>query len=223
MLAPARASWRYHLAMLLVSLSTPLSGWAQAVQIANSGIWIASGDITSAVKACGVKADIEGGTFLLYGRSDRPGALLLTLHKATWHMPNLTVPITIAFAGGANFQFTGNGWGADIRADIAAENVRPFIHHFTADNDAVLVLPNGHEPDWHLDLHGTTPTVLSMGHCLEAAQIWLPPPFSQPPSLTSGAASGSQGAALPVQPPSSLHPPTAQGWVNPDTLPPSNP
>ena len=209
---------RHRLAVLLVCLVAPVAAWPQAVQIATGGIWTASGDTTGPVKACGVKADVAGGTLLLYGRSDRPDTLRLTLRKTAWRIPNLTVPVTVSFAAGPDFQFVGKGTGATIRADVPAAEIRSFIHHFTADDDATLVLPNGHEPPWHLDLHGTTPTIEAMARCLEAAQIWLPPPFSQPPSATAPGADAA-GTAPPVQP----TPPSPREWVNPDTLPPGNP
>ncbi len=142
--------------------------------------WTTRQDIEGAGKLCGVGASINGGTLLLFGGSEKPATLRLLLHKNLWHIPGLTVPVIIAFTDGPTFTFQAQGSGADIAADIPAQDVHDFIHHFTADRQATLTLENGRELPWTLDLRGTSPTITAMAKCLEAAQLWLPPPFTQP-------------------------------------------
>ncbi len=142
--------------------------------------WTTSEDIEGARKFCGVGTSLAGGTLLLYGSSLKPTTLQLLLHKSLWHIPGLVVPVIIAFADGPTFTFDAQGSGADIAADIPVQDVRDFIHHFTADQQATLTLQNGRELPWTLDLRGTSPTITAMAKCLEVAGLWLPPPFTQP-------------------------------------------
>ena len=141
--------------------------------------WTAIGDAVSTSKLCGVETSINGGRLLLYGGSEKPTTLRLLLHKDLWHIPGLTVPVIIAFTGGPTFTVYALGSGSDIAADIPWTDVRDFIHHFTADQDATLTLQNGRELPWTLDLRGTSPTIDAMAKCLAAAELWLPMPFTQ--------------------------------------------
>lgn len=142
--------------------------------------WTTREDTAGASKFCGVETSTNGGTLLLYGGSEKPTTLRLLLHKSLWHIPGLVVPVVIAFTDGPTFTFDAQGSGADIAADVPVQDVRDFIHHFTADQQATLTLQNGRELPWTLDLRGTSPTVTAMAKCLETAQLWLPPPFTQP-------------------------------------------
>ena len=141
--------------------------------------WTAIGDAVSTSKLCGVETTINGGRLLLYGGSEKPTTLRLLLHKDLWHIPDLSVPVVVAFADGASFTWFARGSGSDIAADVPETDVRDFIHHFTADREARLTLPNGRELPWTLDLRGTSPTIGAMAKCLETARLWLPLPFTQ--------------------------------------------
>jgi hypothetical protein len=176
---------------------------ADPVVIAANGLWTAVEDISTSRKACGVQALINGGTFLLSGANDRPGVLRLSLHKPTWQIPNLGVPVVLTFSDGFVFNLVGTGKQDTIRVDLRDLAIKALIHEFTAKDWVTAALPGGREAPWQLDLVGTTPTIRAMARCLDAAQILLPPPFAQPhasepaaqPSInatpaTAGAASG---------------------------------
>ncbi len=141
--------------------------------------WTAIGDAVSTSKLCGVETSINGGRLLLYGGSEKPTTLRLLLHKDSWHIPDLSVPVVIAFAGGQTFSLSALGNGSDIAGDVPWADVRDFVHHFTADREARLTLPNGRELPWTLDLRGTSPTIEAMAKCLETAGLYLPLPFTQ--------------------------------------------
>ena len=142
--------------------------------------WVTREYIAGPRKLCGVEASVNGGTLLLYGGSEKPSTLRLLLHKDLWRIPDLIVPVIIAFTDGPTFTFEAQGSGADIAADIPVQDVRDFIHQFTADQQATLTLRNGRELPWTVDLRGTSPTITAMAKCLEVAELWLPPPFTQP-------------------------------------------
>jgi hypothetical protein len=168
-------------ALAAVAMAYVALGYAQAdpAVIAANGQWTTLEDMGTPRKACGVQAASNGGTFLLSGASDRAGVLRLSLHKPTWQIPDLSVPVVLSFSGGVVLKLIGTGKQATIRVDMRDAAVKSLIHELTVNSAVTMTLPEGHEPPWQLDLTGTTPTVLAMARCLEAQQIWLPPPFAE--------------------------------------------
>jgi hypothetical protein len=125
--------------------------------IAINGAWTTLEDVASETKMCGIQIAANGGLFTVFGASDWPGILRVGLRKPEWHIPGVAVPIVIKFADDVTFDFTGYGSGPTIRAGIPGSQVKLFIHYLTADDEATLTLPEGHEAPWRMDLHGTTP------------------------------------------------------------------
>ena len=104
---------------------------AAPVRLTSAGIWTTAGDTVSEQKSCGVSADVGGGLFALFGRSDRPSTLRLALTKQSWNIPDITVPIALSFDGGVTFNFIGTGHQSEIHADIPDADVKALAHHFT--------------------------------------------------------------------------------------------
>ena len=167
------------LGALLVAASLS-SAIADPLPLAVNGAWTTLEDSASPTKMCGIQIAANGGRFTVFGTSDQQGVLRLGLRKSIWHINGAIVPIAIRFADDVAFNFTGFGSGQTIRADIPAWEVKSFIHHLTADDQAILTLPEGHEAPWKMDLHGTTPATLALGQCVDATRINLPPPFRAP-------------------------------------------
>jgi hypothetical protein len=175
---------------------------ANPLPLAVNGAWTTLEDVASQTKMCGIQIAANGGKFTVFGTSDRQGVLRIGLLKSAWHINGIPVPIVIKFADDSTFNFTGYGSGQTIRADVPDSQVKSFIHHLTADDEATLTLPEGNEAPWALDLSGTTPAVVAMAPCIDAAQIVLPPPLRppQPIETTSSALPSPGGAGKSSQP-----------------------
>jgi hypothetical protein len=167
------------LGALLVAASLN-SAIADPIPLAVNGAWTTLEDSASPTKMCGIQIAANGGRFTVFGTSDQQGVLRLGLRKSSWKINGAAVPIVIKFADDVVFNFNGIGSGQTIRADIPAWEVKSFIHHLTADDQAILTLPEGHEAPWRMDLRGTTPATLALGQCVDTTQIKLPPPFRAP-------------------------------------------
>jgi clan AA aspartic protease (TIGR02281 family) len=109
----------------------------------------------------------------------------LILFKSTWQFAPVKAALEISFQGGVTFNFMGFGTANSIVADVPRDEVKPFLHHFTADETGSVSSPAWQEPPWTLDLHGTTPAITAMVTCIDAGRIFLPPPFRPPQTPTS--------------------------------------
>jgi hypothetical protein len=79
-------------------------------------------------------------------------------------------------------EFSGRGNAQDIEIDIAAAQLRTWVHGLTA-NSGMQISFGGNEPPWSFDLTGTTTVINAMGACFRLHQITgVAPPFS----LTDG-------------------------------------
>ncbi len=210
------------IAFAFVAISRPALG--ETTTFSTNDSWLTLGADDGTVKGCAVQTGVNGGKFTLGGSTDRQGTLTLSLFKSTWTIPNVPVPIVLTFADGNVTRLSGTGVGTRIAADFPEASVKSFIHQFTAEGSATLTLPEGREPPWHLDLHGTTPATLAMAQCIDATQLELPAPFRKPipliqtlsPDQPTPAAASPEQTQSPAPAPAPPDPAPSRGVVSPD-------
>jgi hypothetical protein len=119
----------------------------------------------------GGSAVVPGGRLIMGASKTRPDPMSLVLRKIGWTIPaNTAVQIQATFSDGFAMQLAGTGKGQVIEINIAADQLREWVHELTA-SSTMQVAFGGGEPNWSFDLTGATKVVNAMGDCFHAHQI----------------------------------------------------
>jgi hypothetical protein len=109
----------------------------------------------------------------------------LTLSKPTWDIPvNTRITALMSFSDGTSLTMTGTGTEHSVSFEFKEATLKPWIHGFTSAKTGSIAFAGGDEPVWNLELHGTTPAVTAMYHCVQGNELQVPAPLGTPTKAT---------------------------------------
>ena len=128
--------------------------------------------------------------FLVYGGN--PGSIRVQLDRQGWTLATgKQVRAIFHFAGAPDVPLTGlKGENASTLFLMPPDDVRSWVHGFSAGQSATIEFPGTSEPSWTFDLRGTSPAVDAVQKCITSEKLTgLPPPFASaaaPPTVKPG-------------------------------------
>ena len=169
----------------------PVPAW----QVASSGFG------PSAI--CELSGKAGTGILTLNAQADHAGMVRILLVKPTWRMPeDAPVRAIVTFSDQTKIALSGVGRGDHVVFELK-DNLRQWVHEFTAAKSGVIAFAAGSDQPWRLDLAGTSAAVTGMAECIRTSNMSnVPPPFTLDPKLlaTVGSYSSTGPSSQPVTP-----------------------
>lgn len=188
---------RYIVASALTPDAPAPAATAEAVSVPT---WQAAGRGSGPGAACELSGKAGDGTLTLNAQADHAGVVRMLLAKPAWRLPEGTpVRAVVTFSDRAKFALSGVGRGDHAVFELR-DDLRQWVHEFTAAKTGAIAFTGGSEPPWQLDLAGTSAAVTAMAECIVASNISnVPPPFTPAPRPLA-AVGGYSGAVPDLRP-----------------------
>lgn len=173
--------------------------------------WQAAGRSSGPGAVCELSGRAGDGTLGLNAQADHAGVVRMILTKPTWRIPGGTpVRVVATFSDRTKVALTGVGRGDQAVFELRDE-LRQWVHGFTAAKSGVIAFAGGSEPPWQLDLAGTSSAVTAMAECIKTSDIAnVPPPFTPAPQPVAIAGGYPRANPEPQPAPPSAGPPPTQ-------------
>jgi len=157
--------------------------------------WQAAGRGSGPGAACELSGKAGDGTLTLNAQADHAGVVRLVLAKPTWRIPGGTpVRVVATFSDRTTVALSGVGRGDHATFELKDE-LRQWVHGFTAATSGTIAFAGRTEPPWPLDLAGTSAAVTAMAESIRSSDIANVPPPLTPTLQLSGSAGGYPSAS----------------------------
>ena len=165
--------------MLSISAIAPARAQVSPTVIPNSP-WTVS-TVRGSTQLCTLMGLVGQGRLNLLVYGGNPGSVRVQLDRQDWTLATgKQVRAIFHFAGTPDVSLNGlKGENASVLFLMTPNDVRGWVHGFSAGQSATIEFPGTSEPPWTFDLRGTSPAVDAVQKCITNEKLTgLPSPFA---------------------------------------------